>query len=78
LGWPRTYELLAGLEAPANEADSVAVSAAAWTISILGWLIVPALVGGVAGYVVTAEVSAFRSLSLDDVRNLAGRGDEAS
>ncbi|MFE3269962.1 DUF6313 family protein [Streptomyces sp. NPDC059215] len=48
LGWTVTYEVLVGITSPAATGHLVL----AWVLSLVGWLIAPAFVGGVVGYLV--------------------------
>lgn len=68
-GWATTYELLVGIGSPAT----AAVPAAAFPVSLVGWLIVPATVGGLAGFLVQKQITGYRYDQSEDVqRRLAG------
>lgn len=45
IGTPQTWELLVGLESPSNEQYPIL----AWPISIIGYFLVPAIIGLVVG-----------------------------
>ncbi|KFF58314.1 hypothetical protein JF66_19465 [Cryobacterium sp. MLB-32] len=66
-GFPRGYELLSGLQSPAGVNETPLVSAAAWTLSIIGWIAVPALIGAIVGYSVGAQIGRHRSRSRSDL-----------
>lgn len=40
-----------------------------WPLSIVGWVFVPAFIGGVAGYVVTSQIDSRRGRSIELVTN---------
>ncbi len=62
-------ELLVGTASP-HDADFDAIQAgAAWGISVLGWLGVPALTGGVVGYFVSAQLGSYRSRTLEEIKS---------
>lgn len=68
-GWAATYELLIGIGSPAT----AAVPAAAFPVSLVGWLIVPATVGGLAGFLVQKQITGYRYEKSEDVqRRLSG------
>ncbi|MEV4171209.1 DUF6313 family protein [Nonomuraea sp. NPDC049709] len=46
IGWVEAYEILMGFRSPSNAKHSVL----AWALSIVGWAIIPALIGAVVGY----------------------------
>ena len=75
LGVPDTFELLLGLTSPSG------IHVATWqeqltarSTAFAGWLAIPAIVGGVAGYVVSAQMTAFRDRSIDDIRYPGAEG----
>jgi hypothetical protein len=75
IGWSRAYEVLIGIKAPAE----VAAPLASWTVSIMGWLMIPAFVGGTVGYLVTRQIDARRTESEADViKALRRRADPSS
>ncbi|WP_374777134.1 DUF6313 family protein [Streptomyces sp. NBC_01310] len=59
LGYTKAWEVLVGRESP-KDAPWPWVT---WPLSIFGWMLIPAFIGGVAGYVVTAQIEARRSAS---------------
>ncbi|MFE1444364.1 DUF6313 family protein [Streptomyces sp. NPDC058739] len=63
LGWTITYEVLVGITSPAETSHR----ALAWVLSLVGWLITPAFVGGVVGYLVNRQVDRRRQDSAADV-----------
>ncbi|MGW4641638.1 DUF6313 family protein [Sphaerisporangium sp. NPDC004334] len=63
IGWSRAYEVLIGIKSPAE----VGAPLASWTVSIVGWLMIPAFVGGTVGYLLTRQIDARRTESETDV-----------
>lgn len=63
IGWQVTYEVLVGITSPA----ATRVPVAAWPLSVVGWLFVPALVGAFAGYVVSDQISSRRRTRVGDI-----------
>lgn len=59
IGFGEAWEILVGRKS----ATDAAWPWASWPLSVLGWLLVPAFVGGVAGFVVTAQLERRRSES---------------
>ncbi|MFC9236143.1 DUF6313 family protein [Streptomyces decoyicus] len=57
MGWRVAYEVLLGLTSPAR----VSTPVLPWLLSLAGWLVVPAAIGGVAGYMLTARIEKYRS-----------------
>jgi hypothetical protein len=51
-GWWLTYEVLLGITSP-KSTKNLPLSLA---VSLLGWLIAPAVAGGVAGYVIQRQI----------------------
>ncbi|QEU90518.1 hypothetical protein CP970_05975 [Streptomyces kanamyceticus] len=64
LGWRAAYEVLVGLTAPGQTQHS----AFAYVLSLSGWLLVPAIIGGAAGYFLGRQIDARRPLSEEQVR----------
>ncbi|MFD4624967.1 DUF6313 family protein [Streptomyces sp. NPDC058475] len=59
IGWWKTYELTLGITSPgATPAPWIALP-----VSMVGWLLVPAVVGGLAGYVVSTQIDSHRRQS---------------
>ncbi|MEU4234395.1 DUF6313 family protein [Nonomuraea sp. NPDC026600] len=63
IGWSTAYEVLIGIKSPA-EAGSALVT---WLVSIVGWLAIPAFVGGTVGYLVTRQIEDRRRRSAAEV-----------
>ncbi|MXM69000.1 hypothetical protein GR925_37820 [Streptomyces sp. HUCO-GS316] len=63
LDWTVTYEVLVGITSPAATDHQ----ALAWVLSLVGWLITPAFVGGVVGYLVNRQVDQRRQESAEEV-----------
>ncbi|MFI6737245.1 DUF6313 family protein [Nonomuraea sp. NPDC050451] len=63
IGWSTAYEVLIGIKSPA-EAGSAPVT---WLVSIVGWLAIPAFVGGTVGYLVTRQIEDRRGRSAAEV-----------
>lgn len=72
LGWGTAYEVMIGITSP-SDTSHPAVSV---VLSLMGWLLVPAFVGGAAGYLVSREIDSRRSTPEPEVirrmRNQAG------
>lgn len=67
-GWPTAFELMVGLRSPA-EITEFPGSIGAWVLAVVGWLGVPAVVGGTVGYFVGGQVARVRALSEQDIVN---------
>jgi Family of unknown function (DUF6313) len=63
IGWRAAYDVMLGTTSPAD-ADSAVL---AWLLSIMGWLIGPAVAGAVVGYIVTAAIGERRTKSIDQL-----------
>lgn len=79
VGWAQAYQLLIGVTAPA----SVHPQWCAWPLSVTGWAVIPAVIGGGAGYVITEQIRAHHARAinvvLDELREMAERsGDSGS
>lgn len=61
IGWSTAYEVMLGIVSPADTSAPVP----AWFLSVVGWLVTPAVVGAVAGYVIGSQISSRRRRSLD-------------
>jgi uncharacterized protein DUF6313 len=72
IGWARAYEVLIGITSPAKLPYPVL----SWTVSIVGWMIVPAFIGGTVGYLLGRQIDTHRSRDLKDLearlRKLSG------
>ncbi|MGB8943012.1 MAG: DUF6313 family protein [Streptomyces sp.] len=58
LGWRAAYEVLVGLQPPGD----TKVPAYGYVLGMLGWLLVPAIIGGAAGYLVTRQIDRRRTV----------------
>lgn len=58
IGWRVSYDVLLAITSPAATSCPIL----AWALSILGWLIGPAVAGAVAGHIITASINARRVL----------------
>lgn len=72
LSWTTAYEVMIGITSPSDTAHpGVAV-----VLSLTGWLLVPAFVGGAAGYLVSREIDSRRTTPepevIDRMRSEAG------
>ncbi len=63
LGWRTAYEVLVGLAAPGD----TPVPAYAYVLGLLGWFLVPAIIGGVAGYLVTHQIERRRTVDAEEL-----------
>ncbi|WP_326595968.1 DUF6313 family protein [Streptomyces sp. NBC_01803] len=63
IGWAGAYNVLVGITSPAD-ADP---QWCAWPLSLAGWALLPALIGGVVGYLVSAQIEAHRSRDLAEI-----------
>ncbi|WP_371598599.1 DUF6313 family protein [Streptomyces sp. NBC_00564] len=63
IGWVNAYNVLLGITSPAD----VRPSWSAWPLSLAGWALLPALIGGVVGYVVTAQIDSHRTRDLAEI-----------
>ncbi|WP_143081899.1 DUF6313 family protein [Streptomyces qinglanensis] len=52
IGWTCAYEVMIGITSPAK----MSAPPAAWALSMVGWLFVPAFIGAVSGYLVSQQV----------------------
>ncbi|WP_443056609.1 DUF6313 family protein [Streptomyces sp. NBC_00667] len=57
MGYSTAYQVMVGITPP----DRVDCRAIAWVLSVTGWLLVPATVGGAAGYLVSQDIERRRS-----------------
>ncbi|MGW5472818.1 DUF6313 family protein [Streptomyces chartreusis] len=62
-GWGDAYNLLVTIDAPGSAKQQWC----AWPLSMAGWLVVPALVGGTIGYAVTEQIENHRSRAIETV-----------
>ncbi|MFD9359893.1 DUF6313 family protein [Streptomyces sp. NPDC060031] len=65
-GWAQAYEVMVGLTSPTQVQQW---QWCAWPLSLTGWAAIPAFVGGMAGYLVTAQIQAHQALPLEEVLN---------
>lgn len=71
-GWRIAYEVLLGITSPAE----TQVVWAAWILSGYGWLVAPAVIGGIAGHIIADRI-ADRATSIDSwVAEAKSRRDE--
>lgn len=69
LGWRKVYEIFTLIDEPPNHLT-------AWIASAIGWLLVPALIGGVAGHVIATRIQRVKDIatnSLFTVRPMSQR-----
>ncbi|MEY9994239.1 hypothetical protein ABIE67_006271 [Streptomyces sp. V4I8] len=62
-GWAQAYNLLATITSPGD----VRQQWCAWPLSLAGWAVMPALVGGAIGYVVTTQIETHRTQELAEL-----------
>ncbi|MDQ0904598.1 hypothetical protein QFZ22_000583 [Streptomyces canus] len=75
IGFIDAWEILVGRES----AKDAARPWATWPLSILGWLLVPAFIGGVAGYIVTSQIESRRVRPMKELlAELSARAEEAN
>ncbi|MEU5864436.1 MULTISPECIES: DUF6313 family protein [unclassified Nonomuraea] len=63
IGWRTAYDVTLGITSPADTALPVL----AWFLSIVGWLLVPAAVGGVAGFMVSHAITSRRTRPAEEL-----------
>ncbi|MEU3793855.1 DUF6313 family protein [Streptomyces fructofermentans] len=63
IGWGDSYDVLLGIASP----TAVRPQWCAWPLSLAGWAVVPAVIGGAAGYVITEQIQSHHARELDDV-----------
>ncbi|MGW0966163.1 DUF6313 family protein [Streptomyces sp. NPDC002516] len=63
LGWRTAYEVLVGLQSPGE----TNLPLYAYALGLLGWLLVPAIVGGAAGYLVTRQIDRRRTVDAEEL-----------
>ncbi|MGW4676267.1 DUF6313 family protein [Streptomyces sp. NPDC004324] len=75
LGWQAAYEVLVGLSSPSETRHPTY----AYVLCLAGWLLVPAFIGAIAGYLVTEQIDARRRLGeaevLERMHTLQGSAD---
>ncbi|MFD8047687.1 DUF6313 family protein [Streptomyces chartreusis] len=64
IGWINAYNVLLGITSPADVHSS---SWSAWPLSLVGWAVLPALIGGVVGYIVTEQIDSHRTRDLAEI-----------
>ncbi|MFJ8503814.1 DUF6313 family protein [Streptomyces avermitilis] len=62
-GWANAYNVLVTIASPGD----VRQPWCAWPLSIAGWAVMPALIGGAVGYIVTTQIDTHRTQELADV-----------
>ncbi|MFG1825420.1 DUF6313 family protein [Microbispora bryophytorum] len=68
IGWRKAYDVSLAIISPADTTAPVL----AWFLSITGWLLAPAAVGGVAGFMVSNAIDSRRTVPVED---LLGHGE---
>ncbi|MEE1812887.1 DUF6313 family protein [Streptomyces sp. BE133] len=63
IGWANAYDVMLGITSPAG----VRPQWCAWPLSLIGWAVMPAIVGAAAGYVITEQINAHHARDLGDV-----------
>ncbi|GAB2870383.1 hypothetical protein GCM10022245_01360 [Streptomyces mayteni] len=67
--------MLVGITSPAE----VDPAWCAWPLSVAGWALLPALIGGLVGYIVAGQIEAHRNQDLADIlAELRDRADRSS
>ena len=67
LGPSDAGELLIGVASPADVVAEWWIVLLAWIVAIVGWLIIPILVGTLVGYLVTSRLSTYRAKTEDEI-----------
>ncbi len=62
VGWWSSYDLLLGIKSPSEFGFPVIPT----VVSLFGWILVPALIGGLAGFLVERGITSHRSKSFDE------------
>ncbi|MGI5347923.1 DUF6313 family protein [Streptomyces sp. CA-250714] len=62
-GWVDAYNVLLGITSPAD----VPAQWCSWPLSLTGWALLPAFIGGMVGYIVTAQINRHRTRDLDEI-----------
>ncbi|MEV4242044.1 DUF6313 family protein [Streptosporangium canum] len=68
IGWRKAYDVTLAITSPADTTMPVL----AWLLSIAGWLLAPAIVGAITGFVVSNAIASRRTRSVEE---LLGRGE---
>ncbi|MFJ4836368.1 DUF6313 family protein [Streptomyces sp. NPDC088747] len=63
VGWANAYDVMTGITSPSD----VRPRWCAWPLSLVGWAVIPAIVGAAAGYVITEQIQAHHARELSDV-----------
>lgn len=63
------FDYIAGVRAPSDEIAVGYKYLSAVVLTAVGWLAVPATVGGIVGYVVSTQLAAFRAKTKADIIN---------
>ncbi|MFI8235029.1 DUF6313 family protein [Streptomyces sp. NPDC085900] len=63
-GWSDAWDLLVGRKTPRN----VPYPYVAWPLSVIGWLVLPALIAGIVAYLITSQADRRRTLTITDMR----------
>ncbi|MFF5366325.1 DUF6313 family protein [Streptomyces sp. NPDC013187] len=62
-GWAQAYNLLVTITSPGDVRQQLC----AWPLSLAGWAVMPALIGGAVGYIVTTQIDTHRTQELAEV-----------
>ncbi|WP_406346862.1 DUF6313 family protein [Streptomyces sp. NBC_00648] len=62
IGWTCAYGVLTGITSPGD----VRPQWSAWPLSLIGWGMVPAIIGATAGYVITEQIQAHHARELSE------------
>jgi len=65
IGWWNSFDVLTGTISPVNSRSP----ALALVLAITGWLLVPAVVGALAGYAVNRRISGWRDQKIEDINS---------
>jgi hypothetical protein len=63
IGWRQAYDVAVLITSPAATSSPLA----AWLLSVAGWLLMPAIAGAVAGYIINSAVGGRRTRPIDEV-----------
>ncbi|MED7923952.1 DUF6313 family protein [Nonomuraea sp. LP-02] len=70
IGWREAYEVTLAITSPAD----TAIPVLAWFLSVAGWLLAPAAVGAIAGFMVSNAITSRRTRSIEE---LLGQGERS-
>lgn len=63
LGWSYAWDILVGRATPRN----APYPWCSWPLSVAGWMVVPAFIGAISGYMVTAQAGKRRDKTINDI-----------